>query len=186
MGYSTDFMGSLRVTGPITEEQINYINEFSNTRRVKRNVDKLFELYDGKFGKPGAVDKNDIYGNEGAYFVGADGFMGQQADSSVIDNNIPPGLSTIYDRCKDLTNTQPGLWCQWVLEYNSIGNVDLVWDENEKFYNYVEWLEYLILHFFKPWGLLLDGEITWRGEDFTDIGKIMVENNVVTTKELQM
>ena len=56
------------------------------------------------------------------------------------------------------------------------------WDGGEKFYNYVEWLEYLIQHFFDKWGVKLNGEITWEGEDSGDMGKIVVVDNVVTVK----
>lgn len=82
-------------------------------------------------------------------------------------------------------NTQPypgmpGFWCQWVPTEDAKG---LEWDGGEKFYEYVEWLEYLIEHFVEPWGLKLNGEIEWRGEEWDDKGTIVVVNNEVTTKE---
>ena len=72
--------------------------------------------------------------------------------------------------------TQPGLWCQWVV---SDDGKYLEWDGGEKFYNYVDWLKYLIRHFFQNWGLVLNGEIEWKGEEFNDVGKIVVKDNVV-------
>jgi hypothetical protein len=41
----------------------------------------------------------------------------------------------------------------------------------------------MIKHFFKPWGITLDGEIEWQGEDRSDMGKIVVEDNDVTVLE---
>lgn len=74
----------------------------------------------------------------------------------------------------------PGIWCQWTIE-----NGVLEWDEGEKFYNYVEWLKYLIDNFFEKWGIKLNGTIKWKGENMNDIGKIVVENNKVTVIEFE-
>ena len=48
----------------------------------------------------------------------------------------------------------------------------------KNFYEYINWLKYLIVHFFNPWEILLNGEITWAGEDISDFGKIVVVNNL--------
>lgn len=74
----------------------------------------------------------------------------------------------------------PGFWCQWVP--NSEGTA-IEWDGGEKFYNYVEWIEYLIQHFFEPWGVKLNGEVEWSGEESDDLGLISVKDNVVTVKQ---
>jgi hypothetical protein len=71
----------------------------------------------------------------------------------------------------------PGIWCQWVPTKDGLG---IEWDGNEKFYNYVEWLKYLIEHFFTPKGYVLEGTVQFRGEEFDDVGKIMVNGNHVT------
>ena len=55
-------------------------------------------------------------------------------------------------------------------------------DGNEKFYEYEEWLRYLIKHFFEPSGYILNGEIEFQGEDYDDFGIIYVKDNVVTIK----
>lgn len=73
-------------------------------------------------------------------------------------------------------STQPGLWCQWIINENG----DLAWDEGEKFYEYEEWLVYLIDNFFAPSGYICNGDIEFQGEDMEDFGTIHVENNVVT------
>ena len=198
MGYTTDFSGELTLSKPLTVSQFDYINEFSHTRRMKRDVNKLMELYKGKYGYPGrTVEQNtpeEIYGKDGEYFVCVQGFRGQDMDASIIDFNTPPGqlghneVSTDWhdryeenNRRSEAGECQPGLWCQWIVEH---GDVQVLqWDGGEKFYNYVEWLKYLINHFFEPWGVLLNGEIDWYGEDRSDIGKIIVKDNVVTVKE---
>ena len=73
----------------------------------------------------------------------------------------------------------PGIWCQWIIADDN----KLKWNGGEKFYNYVEWLRYLIDNFFEKWDIKLNGTIKWRGEDMNDIGKIVVEDNKVTVIE---
>lgn len=216
MGYTTDFNGSLNLSKNLTSEQQKFITKFSQTRRMKRDVTKLMELYKGKGGIPFTFKPNDeqqgliellentglkvtvkptkdnrtpeeIYGVDGEYFVGAGGFAGQDNDASVIDNNTPPGQigwdeDSSFDRYEKNQKRaeeglcQPGLWCQWIINDDN----ELVWDGGEKFYSYVEWLKYLITNFFQPWGVLLNGEITWEGEESSDLGKIVVTDNMVT------
>lgn len=73
--------------------------------------------------------------------------------------------------------THPGYYCQWETNGES-----LYWDGGEKFYYYVEWLEWLIEHFFKPKGIVLNGAIEWDGEERGDIGIIIVTYNIVEVK----
>ncbi len=192
MGYSTDFFGSLSLSRPTTIVEKNYLDKLADTRRMKRDVNKLMELYKGEHGNPFANDKNnpdDIYGFKGEYFVGADGFKGQNGDDSVIDHNSASGEIgwddykgdwVLRDKLQTELNAdkikQPGLWLQWVLNEDG---TELSWDGNEKFYNYTEWLQYLIAHFFEPWGIKLNGEIEWVGEESNDRGKIVVVDNNV-------
>lgn len=75
---------------------------------------------------------------------------------------------------------QPGLWCNW--EPNEDGT-EIRWNEAEKFYHYVDWLQYLIDTFLSPNGHLLNGEVTWEGESSDDLGKIIVVDNVMTVQE---
>lgn len=69
----------------------------------------------------------------------------------------------------------PGIWCQWIINSDN----KLEWNGAEKFYNYIEWLEYLIKNIFASRGYKLDGRIRFRGERFLDIGIIYVKDNVV-------
>jgi hypothetical protein len=161
MGYHTEFEGAFNLDKPLDDAHKAYLNKFAQTRRMMRSEEKVAELPD-----PIREAANLPVGKEGGYFVGGTGFMGQNNDTSVYDHNSPP-------------TGQPGLWCQWVS--NEDGTA-IEWDGGEKFYEYVLWIKYIIANFLKPWGYTLNGVVSWRGEDFNDVGDIVVTNNVVTTK----
>lgn len=161
MGYTTGFDGEFTLDTPLKDEHREYLQAFKETRRMQRDPEKAKKLPDPKRDGVGL----DV-GVEGGYFVGAEGNYGQDRDESVVEYNHPPG-------------GQPGLWCQW--EPDDEGTT-IRWDGQEKFYNYVEWIEYLITHFLKPWGYTLNGEVEWQGENHDDFGKIDVVANVVTTR----
>jgi hypothetical protein len=156
MGYTTYFSGSFEFDKPVTDELRNYINKFSDTRRMMRDNDMIKALY------PNWKELcfNGELGRNGEYFVGGRGFAGQDEDLSIINYNM--------------SDPQPGLWCQWIIEGDK-----LIWDEGEKFYDYVKWLEYLIKHFFAPSDYVLNGTVYYEGEDPDDFGKIIATNNVV-------
>ena len=105
-------------------------------------------------------------GPDGAYFVGDTKDFGQTQTDSVTNFNGPP-------------SGQPGLWCQWV---PSADGEAIVWDEGEKFYEWEAWLEYIIEHFLKRWGYVLNGQVEWMGEDYDDRGRITVTDNVVKSQ----
>jgi|CXWL01.1.fsa_nt_gi hypothetical protein len=161
MGYSTNFNGQFDIDKPLTGEQSAYLHKFCTTRRMKRNADIAINIPD-PIREAAALP----IGTDGAYFVAGEGFHGQSADDSVIEMNSPP-------------DGQPGLWCQWI---PSEDNQAIEWDQGEKFYDYIEWIGYMIEHFFAPWGYVLNGEVEWEGEESGDLGLIVIENNVVTTK----
>lgn len=117
---------------------------------------------------------------EGPYF--ADGKFGHgQNDynkSIVYDYNEPDPI-------------HPGLWCHWVS--NEDGTA-IEWDGGEKFYHSEEWMRFLIDHFLKPdhiadlsflQGHTLNGKILAQGEEITDRWKLIVEDNVVSSIELE-
>lgn len=159
MGYSTDFTGKFNFTKPVGEDLKNYINNFSNSRRMKRDVEKIKEIYpnwrDFSF--------NGKLGIDGEYFANPGDDFGQDPDKSIIEFNTP-------------AKTQPGLWCQWIITDDG---ASLEWDGGEKFYNYIEWLEYLIENFFKPTGNILNGRVSWQGEDEDDNGVITITDNYI-------
>jgi len=69
-------------------------------------------------------------------------------------------------------------YCQWRPTEDGMG---LEWDGVEKFYDYVEWLEYLISHFIKPWGYTLNGSVAWTSAIYEPArGTIHVRDNHVS------
>ena len=110
------------------------------------------------------------YGVEGEWYVDGAGWAGQDHDKTIIDYNNPP-------------STQPGLWCQWIPTEDGDA---LVWDEGEKFYYYVEWLEYLVENYLKPRGYTISGEVEWQGEDSNDRGLIRVNDNNIKVGKVKI
>jgi len=172
MGYTTDFKGKFELNKPLSTQQAKYLKMFAHTRRMKRNPAAITKLP--------AIERNqeclnlltnlDLpLGPEGAYYCGPMANYGQDHDASVIDFNAPPA-------------TQPGLWCQWV---PTSDRMFLKWDGSEKFNHYEEWIRYLIVSFLRPWGLTLNGEVKWQGEETRDRGLLIVKDNIVTTKSLE-
>lgn len=159
MGYSTMFLGRFRITPPLTGSQRDYLRAFSDTRRVTRDPARLLNARDPLRQAAGLP-----LGAEGCYFVGPDtSQLRQRHPRSILDDNRPPA-------------SQPGLWCQWAPDERG---AFLSWDGAEKFYNYLEWLEYLIEHFLKPWGRSVSGDVRWQGDDDADIGTIKIRANVI-------
>ena len=161
MGYTTEFDGEFSVSPPLRLEHATYLRTFSQTRRMKRDSLKTSLRSD-----PVREGVSLPVGDEGAYFVGEDGFKGQDIGPDVINPNIPPV-------------GQPGLWCQWT---PSEDGSTIQWDGGEKFYDYIEWIRYLIEHFLEPWGYTLSGEVRWEGEDHEDMGLIHISHNLVKVK----
>ena len=110
---------------------------------------------------------SDEFGVEGEFFVKGGGDFGQGREDNIIEYNEPP-------------STQPGLWCQWTPTEDRKG---IEWDGGEKFYDYTEWLVYLVNKILAPNGYVLNGAVQWEGEERGDRGKIIVENNKVYTKK---
>lgn len=162
MGYTTEFFGKFDFDKPVSKEFAEYINRFSNTRRMKRCNDVIKTVYPNwkNYCFNGELGKN------GEYFAYDDGNFGQKDDESVINFNEHP-------------DSQPGLWCRWII---SDDLQHLEWDGGEKFYEYDKWLEYLINNFIKPSGYTLNGSVDWQGENIDDKGTLIVNNNVITIK----
>lgn len=150
MGYTTEFIGRFELDRPLDDELFEYLNDFSETRRMARNF------------------PNGEYGVEGEFYVdGSDSnTFGAKPDDNVIDYNTPP-------------KTQPGLWCDWAPTDDGKG---IEWNGREKFYNYVEWLEYIIANFLAPKGYVLNGQVQYQGEDIEDQGVLSVKDNILRVR----
>ncbi|MFC1707722.1 hypothetical protein ACFL59_13055 [Planctomycetota bacterium] len=161
MGYTTEFVGEFTIDPPLAGAHYAYLERFSRSRHMKRDPKVLETMRDPlreAVGLPIGVD--------GEFFVAARSPQ-TDSDSSVVDFNRPPSC-------------QPGLYCQW--RPSSDGRT-LGWDGVEKFYDYVEWLRYLIENMLKPWGYTVSGHVLWRGERRADLGQIRVSQNIVTVQK---
>jgi hypothetical protein len=154
MGYSTDFEGSFEFSKPLTVAQYKYLVKFAETRHVKKFL-KMTETLPSKELK----ELNDLGLDIG---LACEYYLGDRGE--VKDSNVPPA-------------TQPGLYCQWVPNEDG---TELQWDGGEKFYHYVEWLEYYIKNFFNRWDIKLNGKVEFWGERGGDHGFIIVNDNVVS------
>lgn len=157
MGYTTDFFGVWTVTPPLIPEHVAYLTAFSRTRRMARDPSQCY------LADPLREAVGLSFGADGGFIVCGEGLAGQDKDSSIINYNEPPA-------------GQPGLWCQW--EPSPDGKT-IGWDGGEKFYNYIEWIEYLIAHFLRPWGYALNGDVEWQGEEPGDRGIIRILGNEI-------
>jgi hypothetical protein len=171
MGYTTDFTGSFQLDKPLDHAQQAYLTRFANSRRMKRDAKKAEQLED-----PLRVAVNLPIGVDAEFYVGSDEidkksgiWAGQSHDESVINFNTNP-------------STQHGLWCKW--SPNDDGTA-IEWNGAEKFYNYVEWLKYIIDNFLVRWGYTLNGSVEWQGED-SDIGRIVVVDNKVKVQRAKI
>lgn len=160
MGYTTTFEGIFHLNKRLFDVEVLYLLEFAKTRRMKRNVAQLANAPD-----PAREAVGLPVGEDGCYFVNEK--WDRDSETSIIDYNRPP-------------RGQPGLWCQWMPTADGGG---IEWDGGEKFYYYVEWLQYLINHFIGPWGYALSGEVQWQGESWGDRGYIAVDNNLIISPD---
>lgn len=159
MGYTTEFEGVFVLDRELDDKTFFFLYNLANTRRMKRDVLKLPKVGYGEYGF-------ENWGIDGEYYVnGGSGFMGRKSENSIIDYNIPP-------------STQPGLWCKWIPLLN---RKEISWTGEEKFYNYIEWLEYII-KILEMRGYKLNGNVKWYGENHSDRGEINVENNKINIK----
>ena len=158
MGYTTTFEGAFKLNKPLTQEQADYLHAFNETRRIKRNTSLLLDVKDELREAVGLP-----LGVEGEFFVGYPKNFGQTNTQDVVNYNATP-------------STQPSLWCGWCPTDNKDG---ICCDGAEKFYSYVEWLQYLINNFLKPWGYELNGIVEYQGEEDDDHGYLIVRGNQV-------
>ncbi|MCU0541931.1 MAG: hypothetical protein MUE44_07025 [Oscillatoriaceae cyanobacterium Prado104] len=160
MGYTTTFDGIFHLNKRLFDSEVLYLLEFSRTRRMKRNPAILQAVPD-----PARTAVGLPLGEEGCYFVNEK--WDEDSEISIVNYNRPP-------------KSQPGLWCQWIPTDDGGG---IQWNGGEKFYYYVEWLQYIINHFIEYWGYALDGEVNWQGETAGDRGMIWVANNQIIFPE---
>ena len=86
-----------------------------------------------------------------------------------------------HEQTKNSKFPKYAYYCQWITDGEAV-----YWDEGEKFYAYIEWLQYLIDNFFNPWKISLSGDVIWNGEEPGDIGMIYIEGDKVKSKAGRM
>lgn len=104
------------------------------------------------------------------YFTG-----GFKLSKKLTDKRIV-ALATLCDYTAEMPNDAPDSECPWRVCSNGRGLEDAA---EEKMYNWDTWLEYLIENYFKPWGVQLEGKVTWQGEDTGDSGVIFAKGHQV-------
>lgn len=104
------------------------------------------------------------YGIDGEFYFGGDD---ETSELPIAELNFPP-------------RTQPGLWCNWELQPDL---VTIKWNGAEKFYNYIEWIQYIIDKVLIPHNYKLNGVVSWYGENRSDKGQIIIKDNEVTIIE---
>jgi len=77
-------------------------------------------------------------------------------------------------------DAMPDSYLQWVPSEDLQA---LVYDDNEKFYEYKDWLKWVLSHWIGRWGIVANGEILWSGEETDDNGILKVENNILVVVE---
>ncbi len=140
---------------------MGYSTQFSGSFNINKPVDEeTFNLLKG-LSETRRMKRNvdAKYGVEGEFYIADE-------KTGVTDGNSPP-------------STQPGLWCQWEIQED---RQTIEWDEGEKFYSYVEWIEYLIGKVLAPKGYKLNGLVLFQGEDVSDNGGIKIVDNIVNGK----
>lgn len=152
MGYSTDFDGSISVSPPLSQREIDYINKFAETRRMAR--------------------KN------GDYFVDGGGLMGQDHAADVIDYNMPPaeqpGLWCQWVVSDDGSIVWDGgekfyaaaAWMEYIVAH-FIGENPIAKQVDPTRFGFLQ-------------GHTCEGEIFASGEESDDLWKIEVRDNVVS------
>jgi len=159
VGYTTDFDGVFTLDKKLDDKTYNFLLKLNESRRMKRDVSKLPSSGFEKYGF-------DSWGEEGEFYVDGGGSHGQDHEESILEYNWEP-------------KTQPGLWCQWMPDEDRI---TIRWDGGEKFYCYIEWLEYIIEKVLEPRDYKLSGIVSWQGEEASDFGQIKVENNEISSR----
>jgi len=156
MGYTTDFYGKFTLNKELDDELFSYLEKFSQSRRMKRDSEKLKALYGKDFGV------------EGEFFVDGESFnTSEKVPDTILNYNSSP-------------STQPGLWCQWT---PSPDKKHIVWDGVEKFYRAKDWIIYIIDNFLKPNGYVLNGLVAAKGESSDDFWSIEIKDNEVIVTE---
>ena len=144
---------------------MGYTTEFKGQFNLNKQLDPETKDFLTRLAHTRRMKRNvdPKYGVEGEFYAENMENFGQNDNSNIIDINRPP-------------STQPGLWLQWIPTENGL---HIVWDGGEKFYHYIEWLQYLVDKILEPRGYRLSGKVQWQGESIDDFGVIYAYENLI-------
>lgn len=102
-------------------------------------------------------------------------FQGQFTFDKPADAETTLFMHDVFD-LRPVPAGAPDTYCQWVITKDRL---HIQWDGVEKFYAYVEWLQWLVDHKFTPASLTLSGTVKYSGEDIEDCGTISIQDGRV-------
>lgn len=158
MGYDTDFMGEIWVTPALPDEWVKRWNDATNG-------DPAHQYVSGGRTEPAGYVPTDIE------------TIVRTLDDGRVQVRAAPVMLFGWPREIDGVQ-QPQEWCNWELTNDNPDCTTIRWDGGEKFYEYTEWLDYLVAairHDFP--GSTFDGEIEYRGEEWDDVGTLVVSDD---------
>jgi hypothetical protein len=74
----------------------------------------------------------------------------------------------------DMPDDTPGSDCPWRVTADGKGLEDAA---EEKMYDWDTWLDYIVEFYLKPWGVEIEGRVSWQGEDTGDCGIIFAKGH---------
>jgi len=135
VGYHTEFRGAFAISPPLRAHHLAYLRKFNEIRHEKRDPEVAAKIPDPLREAVGLP-----LGPDACFFVG----------------EPTPDDPTLLGNFETATSQPASYYCQWM---PSDDGKLLVWDGGEKFYEYVEWLQYLIDNFFVSWGYVINGSV---------------------------
>lgn len=167
MGYYTEYYGELHFNKPVSKPLSDYLSAFFSTDHNQRDVSLITEFLQ-KRNIPLSVilppSLSEI-GTDGKFFVDRNNSPIHNADNQfIIDSKTPA------DDC-------PSTWCNF--SYYDEENCLMPGDGYNTAATCAAWLKWLITYLFQPEDLILNGIISYEGENSDDKGFIHVSNNRV-------
>ena len=92
-------------------------------------------------------------------------------------------LIILHNTRHDNDDFCPSIWCDWKPTEDRMA---IVWDHAEKFYEYENWIRYIIKQYLEPNNYKLHGRVLFQGERIDDCGYINIKDNVVTIEKIDI
>ena len=188
MGYTTEFFGSVAVVPALNQTEEDYLQAFSESRRMARakgpyfveggisgvgdGPDRIFESNYPPQGQPGLWCKW-VPGEDGIVWSGAEKFYDSAAWMEyLIDHFLKPDavVSDPDEACKPRYYVVQGAYVR-PGDHEMVEEEGLTREEYERYFG-----QFTFDH-------ICNGEIEAIGEDPDDRWLLIVKNNVVTTKQ---